>query len=178
MLVAVIAQSFSMTAFLRSHFTLPKTAVRSAPLNCSPSKLRSCPEKVAQPVLTLPPFWREASIIFVALSPKIAVKMSFNPMITIIAGMASFQSISKSRTFWQQSSRNTPMASPMILPVFSLSLKIPMKQGTMINSVHQPSKKISMSVIPKAFKAKITPAKINAIPHKILLIFLIFYHTP
>ena len=38
------------------------------------------------------------------------------------------------------------MARPMMLPVFSRSVNNPTAHGTIINNVHQPSKKMSMFV--------------------------------
>ena len=48
-------------------------------------------------------------------------------------------------------------------------------QGTIINSVHQPSKKISMLVIPSVLSANIKPIDISKTPIRMFLIFFIFY---
>ena len=48
-----------------------------------------------------------------------------------------------------------PLSSP------SSQTKSEITQGTIINKVHQPSKKILISVISKAFKPNITPIKVD-----------------
>ena len=47
-LLAFITTSESIIAFLKSHLTPPNTAVKSAPVNFSPSKFTFCPANVAQ----------------------------------------------------------------------------------------------------------------------------------
>ena len=67
--------------------------------------------------------------------------------------------------FWQDSNNATPISNPIIFPVFSLSLNSPIKQGTMMNNVHQPSKNMFMFVMPSAFPPTIIPIIISTIPH-------------
>ena len=50
-LVVFITISSSIIAFLKSHLIPPNIAVKLVPLNFSPSKFKSCPEKTAHPPL-------------------------------------------------------------------------------------------------------------------------------
>ena len=61
-----------------------------------------------------------------------------------------------------------------MLPVLLSFLNNPMKHGTIINSVHHPSKNIFISVMSNAFKPMINPKSIRTNPHKLLLILFIF----
>ena len=49
----------------------------------------------------------------------------------------------------------------------------PINEGTIINNVHHPSKKILISVISRAFNPNITPTAIKTNPHKKLLTLFI-----
>ena len=61
------------------------------------------------------------------------------------------------------------MFNPIIFSSLFSSVIIPIKQGTIINNVHHPSKKILILVIPKAFKPNIIPIKIKTNPKTYLM---------
>ena len=61
------------------------------------------------------------------------------------------------------------------LASFSLSVKRLTRLGTIINKVHQPSKKISRVNNPRVLPPKMIPNAIMAIPHIIGFACFIFY---
>ena len=65
----------------------------------------------------------------------------------------------------------TPVAKKARLLIFSLSVKIPIKLGTIINKVHHPLKKTSILKIPRAFPPKMIPRAMMAKPQMIDLAF-------
>ena len=67
-----------------------------------------------------------------------------------------------------------PIAKPIAELNFSLDVKREIALGTIINSVHQPSKKIFTFTISSAESAQITPAAINMMPQSMDLFFFIF----
>ena len=67
----------------------------------------------------------------------------------------------------------TPMPIITRLESLSLSVKRLMTPGTMMNRVHQPSKKMSMSKRPMALPPKMTPSAMMAMPQLIGLICFI-----
>ena len=104
---------------------------------------------------------------------------SWMPRYYVFCGNRQVAEIKKEFTFLfpKYNSRNTPTAIPMMLPVFSRSVNKPMAQGTIINNVHQPSKKTLIFVILNSFRAHITPAAIKTMPHNTLPAFFIFYFS-
>ena len=94
---AFIAVSLSNTAFLKSSFIPPNTAVSSAPLNISSSKLISWPENAAKAVFMFSLFSSMLLVkpLFLPIPPKIILI----PITAMITGNISFQNISKSRIF-------------------------------------------------------------------------------
>ena len=68
----------------------------------------------------------------------------------------------------------TPAARKPRLDSFSFSVTRLMALGIIINSVHQPSKKMSKLNSPSALPPKITPSAIIAIPQIIGLICFMF----
>lgn len=61
----------------------------------------------------------------------------------------------------------TPQAKKARLLSFSLSVIKLIKLGTMMNKVHQPSKKMSILNKPRAFPPNITPSAMTAKPQMI-----------
>ena len=143
-LVVFITISSSIIAFLKSHLIPPNIAVKLVPLNFSPSKFKSCPEKIAHPPLFFSLFLFSSFIFPFNLLLNMSLKTSDIHIITRITGSASFQIKSKSITSWQANNKATPTNIPIMLPVFSSSLNRPIKHGIIINNVHHPSKNMSM----------------------------------
>lgn len=69
-----------------------------------------------------------------------------------------------------------PMPIMTRLESFSLSVKKLMMPGTMMNKVHQPSKKMSILKRPMALPPKMTPSAMMATPQMIgLICFILLY---
>ena len=100
------------------------------------------------------------------------VKKPSQAITTKTKGKINFQTTLKSIKLLQANNKVTPIINPIISPVTSSSLNKSIKQGTMINKVHQPSNNKLILVIFNSFNPSTTPTNIKTIPHKILLIFI------
>lgn len=103
------------------------------------------------------------------------LNISDKPIDTRIKGNISLTIISKLIKLREDNNKDIPIINPMIFLDLDLVLSNNLiKHGIIINSVHQPLKKISMLVIFKEFNPSIIPNIIKIIPLKILFKLFIF----
>ena len=96
----------------------------------------------------------------------------------MIAGTTSFTIISQSIISRTERSKSTPTVRPTAALILSGEVKSEIVQGTMIKSVHQPSKKIFTSMSPSEDSAQQSPAAIRIIPKMIAFDFFIILSPP